>query len=83
MSDSCKSLEKLDLSNFNIDKVQTMYSMFGNCDSLKELNISNFKFNESINVEKMFSNCQLELKNEIKDKYKNINKNAFYDFCFI
>ena len=75
----CESIEKLDLSNFVTDKVKTMHKMFESCSSLKELNISNFKFNKSKDVEYMFNFCSETLKNKIKNKYLDINDDAFYD----
>ena len=54
--------------------------MFHRCEALKELNLSNFIFNNSNNIENMFSGCSEELKNKIKEKYKNIKENAFNDF---
>ena len=75
----CEKLEKLDLSNFITDKVKTMLNMFDSCSSLKELNISNFKFNDSTDVKLMFNYCSQTLKNEIKNKYMDINDDAFYD----
>ena len=80
MFDSCEVLTKLDLSNFNTNKVKTMYKMFNCCSALKELNISNFKFNESTNLDYMFSYCSINLKNEIKNKYKDIDSIAFDDY---
>jgi len=79
MFDSCESLEKLDLSYFNTDKVKTMYKMFNHCSSLTELNLSNFKFNETTNIEYMFNYSSQNLKNEIKNKYKDINGDVFLD----
>ena len=35
----CSSLEELNLSNFNTNKVTNMYGMFLGCSSLKELNL--------------------------------------------
>ena len=75
----CEKLEKLDLSNFITDKVKTMLNMFDSCSSLKELNISNFKFNDSTDVKLMFNYCSQTLKNEIKNKYMDINDDAFDD----
>ena len=76
----CLSIEKLDLSHFKTDKVENMKLMFHRCEALKELNLSNFIFNNSNNVENMFSGCSEELKNKIKEQYKNIKENAFNDF---
>ena len=83
MFNSCKSLKKLDLSNFITDKVKSMRYMFKSCSSLKELNISSFKFNKSTDVEYMFSYCPTKLKKEIKNKYKDINYNAFHDYVIM
>ena len=38
----CRSLEKLDLSNFNTNNVIDMSCMFHNCENLIALNLSNF-----------------------------------------
>ena len=76
----CLSIEKLDLSHFKTEKVENMKLMFHRCKSLKELNISNFVFNNSNDVKYMFSYCSEELKNKIKDLYKNIKKEAFIDY---
>ena len=75
----CSSLESLDLSNFNTNNVITMENLFSDCMSLKELNISNFIFNKYTIVEYMFNNCSKELKDEIRNKYKNLAENSFYD----
>ena len=80
MFENCYSLEKLDLSNFRTDKVQTMQFMFHYCKSLKELNLSNFEFDNSLSVDYMFSYCSSELKAQIKNKFRNINDEAFDDY---
>ena len=74
-------MNELNLSHFKTDRVENMILMFHECTSLKELNISNFVFNNSNNVENMFSQCPKEIKNRIKEQYKNtIKKVAFFDF---
>ena len=50
----CSLLKKLNLANFNTNKVTNMALMFYECSLLKELNISNFNIN---NVTEM--NCML------------------------
>lgn len=42
MFNQARSLESLDLSNFNTCKVTNMGHMFANCSNLKELNIGSF-----------------------------------------
>jgi len=76
----CSSLKELDISNFNINNVTNMSNMFSGCLSLKELNLPYFKENNLIAMRNMLSRCSETLKNTIKDKYKNIKKEAFNDF---
>ena len=58
----CLSLEKLNLSNFNIDKVTNTSFMFYNCSSLKELIVSsNFKANDSAFTDNMFEGCPFKI----------------------
>jgi surface protein len=47
MFNDCQSLEELDLSNFNTQKVKTMELMFGACGELKKLNLSNFNVSKA------------------------------------
>ena len=42
MFHGCSSLKKLDLSNFNTEKLVDMSSMFNGCTNLEELAINNF-----------------------------------------
>ena len=42
MFNNCSSLEELNLSSFNTNKVNYMNGMFLQCSSLKELNLNNF-----------------------------------------
>ena len=51
------SLDELNLSNFNTNKVTIMRNMFYNCSSLKELNISNFNTNNVKDMSNMFYKC--------------------------
>ena len=57
MFSSCNSFKKLDLSNFNMNKVETMKYMFSNTKLLKELDFSNFNTSNLKNVSFMFSDC--------------------------
>ena len=56
MFDGCSKLKKLNLSNFNTDKV-TMGGMFLKCSSLKDLNLLNFNTKNVTNMFSMFTNC--------------------------
>ena len=77
MFHECRSLKKLNLSNFNTNKVYHMEHMFLGCSSLKELNLSNFNTNNVTYMRYMFFGCSNELKNKIKSDYKNIKEEAF------
>ena len=81
MFSNCKSLNKLNLSNFNTNKVEYMNNMFENCESLIKLNISNFKINKETENEKMFDGCpNLKKTNKIKKISGKVgNKNCI---CF-
>ena len=43
MFNQCRTIERLDLSSFEISNVKDMSNMFSECNSLKELNLMNFK----------------------------------------
>ena len=79
----CKSLIKLEISNFNTKKVKNMDSMFFSCASLKDLDISNFDLNLTY-MGYMFDKCSDELKTKVKGQNKNIKDIAFEteDFYF-
>lgn len=53
----CKSLEKLDLSNFKTGNATDMHGMFLWCKSLRVLNISNFDTREVTDMSFMFCGC--------------------------
>ena len=80
MFNGCNSLEKLDLANFNTDKVTTFYCMFNQCISLKDLNFPNLKIKSSAKKDYMFEGCKkLE---EDKNWKKKINKISNDCICF-
>lgn len=55
MFEHCNSIEKLDLSPFNIENVTRMIGLFQNCFSLKEINLPKFNTNnKNIKIEDMF-----------------------------
>ena len=41
----CHSLTSLDLTNFNTENINSMYSFFQGCSSLESLDLSNFNTN--------------------------------------
>ena len=70
--DGCSSLEEINLSNFNTNKVIEMKYMFSDCSSLKELNLTNFNTHKVSNMRGMFKNCsslkKLNIDNFISNK---------------
>ena len=75
---NCSSLEKLNLSNFNTNKVTNMGGLFCECSSLKELILTNFKIGFVYSMDGMFHGCSDELKMKIKSENKNIKDEAFW-----
>jgi len=57
MFSKCDSLESIDLSKFNKEKVTEMRNMFYNCKSLTSINLSNFKTGQVTDMNNMFSEC--------------------------
>ena len=70
-------LIKLNLNNFNTINVNNMSYMFYRCLSLKELNLNNFNTINVTNMSYMFIGCSDELKNKIRNQYKNLRNEAF------
>jgi len=53
----CKSLQNINLSNFNTQNVNNMSYMFCGCKSVKNINLSNFNTQNVSNMSYMFSGC--------------------------
>ena len=75
----CDSLVELNISNFNTNNVTNMEGIFYRCSSLKELNFSNFNTNNTTYINHMFLECSDELKNKIREQFKNIRLNIKID----
>ena len=58
MFKGCRSLVKLDLTNFDTHNVTDMSYMFSLCSDLEELNISSFDTKNVINMKGMFKGCE-------------------------
>ena len=54
----CKSLTRLDLSNFTTSNVISMESMFYNCKALTQLDLSNFNTRSVTDMGSMFWGCE-------------------------
>ena len=81
MFQDCSSLQELDLSNFNTNKVLDMSYMFKGCSSLKELDLSNFNTNKVFHMSYMFKGCsslkELNISNNFKRKISNEIRTLF------
>jgi surface protein len=60
MFKDCKSLEELDVSNFDTSKVTNMRCMFYNCENLDELDLSDFSTRNVTDMHGMFLNCPID-----------------------
>ena len=79
----CKSLIKMDFSNFNTQNIDDMECMFYQCSSLNELNLLNFKTQKVTNMNHLFYGCsslsKLNLSNF--DTSNVINMSSMFDGC--
>ena len=57
MFSGCESLNELDISNFNTEKVCNMMSIFYRCESLTNINLSNFNTQNVTDMRSMFWGC--------------------------
>ena len=82
MFSNCSSLNELNLSTFNTEKVKDMKYMFGECYSLKKINITNFRTDKINDISYMFFKCSsLEKIYFPKMKINNVFiKNIFYGY---
>ena len=77
MLSSCLSLKELNLSNFNTNNITDMSRMFSWCSSLKEINMPNFNINNVFKMFRMFSGCSDDIKNKIREQFKNLKEKDF------
>ena len=79
----CKSLIKIDLSNFNMEDIDNMNAMFYGCDSLDTVNLSNPNTHNINNIGCLFYECK-KLKNLNLSNFhtENVNNmNGLFAFC--
>ena len=57
MFEGCLSLENINFSNINSQKVINMNSMFYMCHSLKKINLSNINTKNVVKMDNMFKLC--------------------------
>ena len=78
----CKSLTRLDFSNFNTSNITNMRGMFYCCESLTQLDLSNFNTSHVTNMHEMFSGCesliQLDLSSFDISSVTNMSDMFFY-----
>ena len=77
MFNGCSSLKELNLNNFNTNNVTNMSNIFYECLSLEIINLDNFYIYKVEDMNNMFEYCSEELKNKIRNQYKNISNKAF------
>ena len=71
MFKECSSLEKLNLSNFNTNKVTDMSYIFFGCHAIKELNLPSYlKIYNVIYKNFILLGCSDEIINKIKETTK-------------
>ena len=66
MFNECSSLEELNVSSFNTNKVYVMDKMFFGCSSLKDLDLTNFNTNPLLRSKNMLDKCSDELNLKLK-----------------
>ena len=59
MFSKCKSINSLNLSNFDTSKVKTMSNMFSECSSLTSIDLSNFETSQVNIMDNMLYHCSL------------------------
>ena len=74
---NCESLKELSIENYNTNNVIEMFDMFNGCLTLTNLNMEKINTEKVKDMKRMFLNCPEELRNKIKEKYKNIKEEAF------
>ncbi len=78
----CKSLTRLDFSNFNTSNITNMHGMFYYCESLTQLDLNNFNTSHVTNMHEMFSGCesliQLDLSSFDISNVTNMSDMFFY-----
>ena len=67
MFNNCKSLNSLDISNFNFETVTNIQSIFKYCSSLKHINIENIIFNNNFLKELRFLSKEIIICSEKED----------------
>ena len=75
----CGCIKKINFIKFKRDDIKDMSYMFCGCWSLEELNFFNFNTNNATNMNHMFLECSDELKNKIREQFKNIRLNIKID----
>ena len=67
MFKGCCSLEKLNLSNFNLSNVKNLSHIFSGCELLEALDIYNFITNQVNKMSYIFSVCFSLIKSDISN----------------
>lgn len=59
--ENCASVKEMDLSSFNVPKINSMVNTFKNCRSLELLMMDNFEINSKINTSRIFDSINNEI----------------------
>ena len=83
MFEGCSALKKLDLSNFNTEKVEDMSAMFADCQALTSLNLFTFNTAKVWTMIRMFAGCSAlkELDLSSFNTSKVIHMSAMFSGC--
>ena len=79
----CKSLTRLDFSNFNTSNITNMRGMFYCCESLTQLDLSNFNTSHVTNMHEMFSGCESLIQLDLSsfDIFNVTNMSDMFFYC--
>ena len=55
---NCKSIQKLNLSNFNTSRLKFLTETFKGCESLTSIALPNFNFSKLKGVSEIFNGCK-------------------------
>ena len=81
---SCYSLTNLDVSNWNLSKMENMNGVFSECNSLTNLDVSKWDTSNVTNMHGMFSGCSslisLDVSNWTTDNVKSVSE--MFCYCY-
>ena len=76
----CYKLTSIDLSNFDVESVESMFDMFYDCRSLKSIDLSTFNTPNLVSMISMFQGCHSLTSIDLSNF--NTSKMLYYDEMF-